>query len=113
VQWEALSCTAVSMEFFDCLCEKGIVGPSGRIRGCYDEVFDGVTVSDKLRELLVNPEPENADLVFSMEQKRELLFHMFKALCIGGAVCQADDRLEAYTEATKILYKVSLFPPEA
>lgn len=69
-------------------------------------MFDGVTVSDKLRELLVNPESENTNLVFSPDQQRELLFHVFKALCVGGAICQPDERLEAYTQATKVLYKV-------
>lgn len=68
-------------------------------------MFDGVTVSDKLRELLVNPESENTNLVFSPDQQRELLFHVFKALCVGGAICQPDERLEAYTQATKVLYK--------
>lgn len=78
---------------------------AGNIRGCFDDVFDGVSVSDKLRELLVNPDSENAD-VFSPDQQRELIFHIFKALCVGGAICQPDDRLEDYTGATKTLYKV-------
>lgn len=183
VHWENLKCTAMSMDFFDCLIQKGkgiqpssgpillfpvglllqvciahrrsqtfsslssfsaarafivspklrrcptradrvhglsdaqrtptrnpgIVGDSGNIRGCYSDVFDGVTVSDKLRELLVNPESENAD-VFSADQTRQLLFHVFKTLCVGGGVCQPDDRLEAYTQATKALYKVIYVP---
>lgn len=83
---------------------------SGSIRGCYDNVFDGISVSDKLRELLANPDSENAaddaGGVFSPQQKHELIFHVFKALCIGGAVCQPDDRLEKYTHATKMVYKV-------
>lgn len=64
-----------------------------------------MAVSDKLRELLVNPESENAD-IFSEDQTRELLFHVFKTLCVGGGVCQPDDRLKAYTRAAKVLYKV-------
>lgn len=86
--------------------KTGIVSESGNIRGCYDEVFDGVTVSDKLRELLANPASANADAVFSKDRKGELLLHVFKALCIGGALCQPNDKLEAYTNATKTLYKV-------
>ncbi|CAM9460858.1 unnamed protein product [Scytosiphon promiscuus] len=104
VQWEALKCTAVSMDFFDCLVEKGIVSQSGNIRGCFPDVFDGVTVSDRLRELLVNPDSENAD-VFSSDQQEELLFHIFRALSVGGGVCQPHDSLEPYTTAVKALYK--------
>lgn len=78
---------------------------SGDVRGCYDDVFDGIHVNDKLRELLVNPESENAH-VFSPEQQRELIFHVFKALCVGGAVCQPDEKLDGYTRATKLVYKV-------
>eukprot|EP00903_Cladosiphon_okamuranus_P011948 g11222.t1 len=104
VQLEPLKCTAMSMDFFNCVVEKGVVSKSGNIRGCFPEVFEGVTVSDKLRELLVNPDSENAD-VFSEDQQQELLFHVFRALSVGGGVCQSDDNLEPYTVATKALYK--------
>ncbi|CAM9979353.1 unnamed protein product [Ectocarpus fasciculatus] len=104
VQWERLKCTAMSMEFFNCLIDKGIVSKTGNIRGCFPDVFDGVTVSDKLRELLVNPDSENAD-AFSAAQQEELFFHVFRALSVGGGVCQPDDSLEPYTKAAKALYK--------
>lgn len=78
---------------------------SGTIRGCVPDVFGGVSVSDKLRELLVNPDSEYAD-VFSADQQAELLFHVFRALSVGGGVCQPDERLEPYLVATKALYKV-------
>lgn len=84
---------------------SGIVSQSGNIRGCFPEVFGGVTVSDKLRELLVNPDSENAD-VFSADQQKEVLFHVFRALSVGGGVCQPDDSLQPYTIAAKALYKV-------
>ncbi|CAM9376257.1 unnamed protein product, partial [Ectocarpus sp. 6 AP-2014] len=104
VQWERLKCTAMSMDFFNCLIDKGIVSKTGNMRGCFPDVFDGVTVSDKLRELLVNPDSENAD-AFSPSQQEELLFHVFRVLAVGGGVCQPDDSLEPYTKAAKALYK--------
>ncbi|CAM9665539.1 unnamed protein product [Ectocarpus sp. 4 AP-2014] len=104
VRWERLKCTAMSMDFFNCLIDKGIVSKTGNIRGCFPDVFDGVTVSDKLRELLVNPASENAD-TFSPTQQEELLFHVFRVLAVGGGVCQPDDSLEPYTKAAKALYK--------
>lgn len=87
--------------------KPGIVSKTGNIRGCFPDVFDGVTVSDKLRELLVNPDSENAD-AFSATQQEELLFHVFRALSVGGGVCQPDDSLEPYTKAAKALYKVHI-----
>lgn len=83
----------------------GVVRQSGNIHGCFPEVFEGVTVTDKLRELLVNTDSENAD-TFSEDQQQELLFHVFRALSVGGGVCQPDDNLEPYTIAAKALYKV-------
>lgn len=82
----------------------GIVTETGTIRGCYSEDFDGVTVTDKIRELLVNTDTENAH-IFSADQQRELIFHLFKALCVGGAICQPSENLDAYMRATKALYK--------
>ncbi|CAM9443223.1 unnamed protein product, partial [Discosporangium mesarthrocarpum] len=88
----------------------GIVGESGQVRGCYEEYIDGVNASDKLRELMANSESQNAH-VFSSAQKSELIFHIFKVLSVGGAMCQPDDSLQRYLEVTKLIYKdlVSVF----
>ncbi|CAM9374116.1 unnamed protein product [Choristocarpus tenellus] len=105
VQWERLSCTIVSMAFFDCLKSKAdIVTETGYIRGCYEETINGLTTSDKLRELLANPESEHAD-VFTDPQKGELIYHLFKSLSLGGAMCQPDENLEKYKDVTKLIYK--------
>jgi hypothetical protein len=42
---EALSMSTMNMSFFDRLTEIGIVGPGGRIKGCFDDTFDGIIVS--------------------------------------------------------------------
>jgi hypothetical protein len=50
-----LACTVSSMAFFERLKEcDAIVTPSGNIRGCFEEVFDGIIVNDCLREALVS-----------------------------------------------------------
>ena len=95
-----------------------VVSSTGIIRGCYDEVFDGITVGDKLREMLVNPDSENASL-FSDEEKKELAFQLFKLLVVGGSLCQPEHAVNKYWirlnelffmycryfEVTKDLYK--------
>ena len=63
-----------------------------------------MTVSDKLREVLANPDSDD-QAVFSAEQRQELLFQVFSAVVLGGAMCQADEALEPYLTVTKALYK--------
>lgn len=104
VQATKLSCSVLSMSFFDCLTEKGIVGPTGSMRGCMDEIFDGLSVSDRLREALVNPESESGE-IFEEEQRQELIYHVFKALVLGGAMCQPEDNISSYLDITKAIYK--------
>jgi hypothetical protein len=108
-------------------------GGEGYIRKCLDEDFHGVLVSrnaptgalemarlkadpklhcslrkvsDKLREMLVNEDSENCN-VFGEEEQRELIFQIFKLLAIGGGMCQCEDTVNPYLDATKTLYKVS------
>lgn len=102
---------------------------SGVIRKCMEDVFAGVTVSDavrsrppthqalppsgwrvraltrpQVRELLANEDSENA-CAFEEEEKSELLFHIFRRLCIGGSMNQFDDTIKPYLDATRALYK--------
>jgi hypothetical protein len=49
-------------------------------------------VGDKLREMLLNELSDNVD-VFSAEEKAEFIFHLFRTLAVGGALCQPDSNL--------------------
>ena len=86
---EQLAMTVINIGFFDKLTESGIVLPSGTVRGCYEETFDGVTVGDQLRELLANEDSENS-CVFSQADKQEVIYHIFRILAVGGSMCQPD-----------------------
>lgn len=48
VQYQALSLNVLTMDFFDRLFDSPILSAEGRIRGCFDETFDGLTVSPRL-----------------------------------------------------------------
>ncbi len=39
------------MEIFDRITEKGIVRESGAIKGCLDEYFEDIVISDELRKV--------------------------------------------------------------
>jgi hypothetical protein len=93
------------MAFFDKLEKAHIVSRDGSVRGCIDEDFDGCTAGDLLTEMLANPESDNGD-VFTEAERQEFIFQLFSALVVGGgALRQADSRLQAYEGATRALYR--------
>ena len=61
-------------------------------------------INDKLREMMINEDSENATL-FTYKEQKELLFQLFRCLVVGGCLCQPEDRITRYTETTKSLYK--------
>jgi len=44
-------CTVTSMDFFRKLKEEGIVRENGNICKCFDEFYEGITISDELRKV--------------------------------------------------------------
>ena len=83
---------------------KDIISDTGYVRGCFDEEIEGILVQDKLREMFANPETENSE-VFTMAQKEEFLYHLLGLVCIGGSMCQAEDKFQPWKSVTKELYK--------
>ncbi|OWZ04001.1 hypothetical protein PHMEG_00024178 [Phytophthora megakarya] len=105
LHFERLRVTVTSLAFFEKLESAGIVAHDGSLRGCMDEDFDGCTSGDLLTEMLVNPDSDNCD-VFSEEDRQEFIFQLFSTLVIGGgALRQADSRVQAYENATRALYR--------
>lgn len=90
-----LSLNVTNMNFFDKFSEHGLVLPSGDIRGTFDDIFDGISVGDVVRESLINPDSENS-FVFSDEDKNELIYQLFKVFAVGGSMCQPDTKINRY-----------------
>lgn len=83
----------------------GILRVNGNIIKCFDEYTpEGFIVSDELRKCLIMPETENYT-TFSKEDRKEFIFHLFKALCLGGRLCQYEDEIDPYLSVTKKMYK--------
>ncbi|KAJ3258789.1 hypothetical protein HDU77_002156 [Chytriomyces hyalinus] len=94
-----------SLTFFDRLTTTaGVVRHDGSIVKCLDEYLDSFIVADELRRCLLMPESESYH-AFSETDREELVFHVFKALCLGGKLCQYEDDIEPYLTATKKIYK--------
>ena len=104
VVFETMKHSITSLQFFDRLHEKGVVRENLQIVKCLDEYHDTFLVSDELRKCLLMPEFEMYH-VFSETDRKEFIFHLFKALCLGGKLCQFEDDLKPYLNVTKRLYK--------
>ena len=103
VELQQLSTGVMSMDFFDRLEEADIVR-NGMIKGCFEEIYDGISVSDKLRDMLANDDSENASL-YTEKEKNEFIFVLFRLLVLGGSMAQPDTKIERYSELTKLMYK--------
>ncbi|EGF83953.1 hypothetical protein BATDEDRAFT_84667 [Batrachochytrium dendrobatidis JAM81] len=104
VSKEETNHTITSLDFFDRLLTNGIVRSNGQITKCMDEYHDSFLVADNLRKCLLMPEFDLYDL-FSPDDRREFIFHVFQAMCLGGRLCQYENDLEPYLQVTKKLYK--------
>ena len=84
-----------TMAFFDRLLDAatGIVGPTGNIGGCFDELHDGVSTGDLLRDLMLNQDSPNAQL-FSEEDQLEFVYRLFRIFAVGGTLCQPDHSIQ-------------------
>lgn len=78
--------------------------PSGEIVKCLDEYYESFLISDELRKCLLMPEFECYD-IFSEQDRKEFIFHVLKALALGGRLCQFEDEMAPYLETTKNIYK--------
>ncbi|GMI01784.1 hypothetical protein TrVE_jg7205 [Triparma verrucosa] len=105
IKIDSLSSTVLNMNFFDVLMQDDeVVTSTDMVRACMDETFDGVTIQDKLREMLVNSDSENG-CIFTEAQKNEFIYHMLKLVVVGGSMCQSEEKFFEWKEMTKALYK--------
>lgn len=84
-----------------------IVTSSGHIRRQMDQFISGLTVSDLLKDMMVNDDSEYAE-VFSDEEKDEFLYHILRRCVIGGPLCQPCDSIKDYLEPIKEFYRGKL-----
>ena len=54
--------------------------------------------------MLLLDDSDNYD-VYSDSERDEFLFRLFKHVCLGGSICQYEDKIEPYLDVTKALYK--------
>jgi len=101
---ERMQTKAVSMSFLNRFEECGAIGKEGHIRGRIEEDYEGVPITDLIREVIMMEESELYD-TFSEQERKEFLFRIFSHLIFGGASNQFEDHVEEYFRVTKAVYK--------
>ncbi|KAF7997894.1 hypothetical protein HCN44_009292 [Aphidius gifuensis] len=106
VETKQISCSVVSMSFFDKLKDpkNNIVYESGSIRQRYETEINGIMVSDNLRSMLIDEESDEYS-IYSTDERDEFIFKIFQMLVLGGEYCQYEDYLQPYLDCTKKIYK--------
>ncbi|KAI8922420.1 hypothetical protein DFJ77DRAFT_446546 [Powellomyces hirtus] len=105
VEKEDTTHTVTNLGFFDKLKPGGpVVRRNGEIIKCLDEYHDSFLVADELRNCLLVEASDNYGL-FSQQDRKEFIFHVFKLFALGGKLCQYEDTLEPYLSATRVAYK--------
>lgn len=106
VECTLLKTNVVNMSFFDRLTSEGVVRDTGHIVKCFDKyIANGIVVSDRLRELLLDEEDCDFMGTFKQDEQLEVVYRIMRALVCGGGLCQYEDMLEPYLAMTKEIYK--------
>ena len=87
------------MDFFDRLEETGITH-GGTIRGCFEEIYDGISVSDQLREMLVNEDGENASAYSESEMKQASAYYCRSDVEQASVCCYKNEAEQASANTT-------------
>lgn len=94
------------MAYFEFLEEYRIVNnANGTIRGCMDEWFEGMQLSNKLKTALCWEEDENYETLQQDKYSNEFIFCLLKFLTLGGGLSQHDPLISEYLECVKLMYK--------
>ncbi|XP_076222253.1 cilia- and flagella-associated protein 300 isoform X2 [Nomia melanderi] len=106
VEIKPVPCSVLSMSFFNKLKnpENGIVYKSGAIRKKYDMEIHNFLISDHLRGMLLDEECPEYNL-YTKDEREEFIFRIFQMLVFGGILCQYEETLDPYLDATKAIYK--------
>ena len=92
VKYTAMNANVLNMTFFDIFKECNIVyGDDGYIKQNYEETVMGMSLGDRLRQVLVFEDYDDFDtydLIHSDKYQKEFIFKLFQHISLGGSVCQ-------------------------
>lgn len=105
VKWNKLTTDSTNLDILDVVYDSKIVNKeTGYIKKDFEDQYEGIQLTDKLKGALVNPEDENY-CVFDEKMRNEFLFRVFMHVAVGGSLCQYEDYAGEYFNVTKRFYK--------
>jgi hypothetical protein len=69
-----------------------------------ENISTPIMITDELRKLLLIFDSPHYN-IFSIEDRNEFIFRIFKSICLGGDVCQFEDLIIEYLNVLKKIYK--------
>lgn len=80
VKFTHMNCNVLNMAFFDIFSELKVCTEAGQIRQNYEESFEDITLSDRLRQIMVWEEyddPDAWDVIHEDKYQKEFIFKLF------------------------------------
>lgn len=103
-KFNKLGTKSTNMDLFNVLYETGLCSEKGYIQKDFEDYYEEIHVSDKLKQALLLEDSEFYS-AFNEDMRNEFLFHIFKRIAIGGSLCQYEDYVDEYLALTKLFYK--------
>ncbi|KAL4485995.1 hypothetical protein ABPG72_003929 [Tetrahymena utriculariae] len=103
IKYKRLKVNQIKMDLFDRLEENNLV-VKDMIKQTYEDFVEDIQINDLVRECLIKEESEHYE-IFSEEDRKQFLFRLFQLVVLGGQMCQWEEKLSVYLDATKHLYK--------
>ncbi|EAR99613.2 hypothetical protein TTHERM_00586530 (macronuclear) [Tetrahymena thermophila SB210] len=103
IKYKRLKVNQIKMDLFDRLEENNLV-VKDMIKQTYEDFVEEIQINDLVRECLIKEESEHYE-IFSEEDRKQFLFRLFQLVVLGGQMCQWEEKLSIYLDATKHLYK--------
>ena len=104
-----MNCNVLNMSFFDVFKDVNVCyGDDGTIKQNYEEIFQDMSLGDRLRQILVwedYDEFEEWDVIHSDKYQKEFIFKLFQHIVLGGSMCQYEHNIQEYLKVIKMLYK--------
>lgn len=105
VTYDELTLNSTNLDPLDVVYDKKLVNrETGYIKKDFEETYEEIALTDKLKSALVNPECEYYD-TFNDLLRKEFIFRIFQHISIGGSLNQFEDYAGEYFNMTKSFYK--------
>ena len=93
------------MSFFDFFLEKDITTADGYIRKEMEELFEGISLGDRMRKSMLWEDSEHYVELQEPRIQNEFIYKLFQMVAIGGSICQYEENIKEYMDVIKNLYK--------